>query len=196
MASSLRLLFCVLLGAAPSVRGGAHLSDIVTTAVGTGSHGILAAALTKANLVETLKGDGPFTVFAPTDAAFAAALSELGITQEQLLARADLADILKYHVASGKVMSTALKNDQSVPTLQGASVKVAISEGAVSISGAKVSTADVECSNGVIHVIDKVLLPPAKTAVDGSNTTAVDGAWSARGAVSGLVLSLALLQLA
>lgn len=192
MASSLRLLFCVLLGAAPSVRGGSHLSDIVTTAVGTGSHGILAAALTKAKLVATLQGDGPFTVFAPTDAAFAAALVVLNITKEQLLARADLADILKYHVASGKVMSTALKNDQSVPTLQGASVKVAISEGAVSISGAKVSTADVECSNGVIHVIDKVLLPPAAD----TDAKAVDGAWSARGAVSGLVLSLALLQLA
>merc|ERR1711870_143746 len=82
--------------------------DIVETAMGTGSHGILAEALTKANLVDALKGAGPFTVFAPTDTAFGNALTALGITKQQLLDQADLADILKYHVLSGKIMSSAL----------------------------------------------------------------------------------------
>ena len=98
---------------------GAHGADIVQTAAGTGQHAILAEALTKADLVDVLKGPGPFTVFAPTDAAFTAALTTLKITKTQLLERADLADILKYHVLSGKVMSSDLLATQSPATLQG-----------------------------------------------------------------------------
>merc|ERR1711920_476339 len=100
------------------------MGTIVDIAQGTGSHTVLVEALTKANLVDTLKGTGPLTVFAPTDDAFAAALSALGITKQQLLDKADLADILKYHVLSGKTESSALGASQPVPTLQGASVTI------------------------------------------------------------------------
>jgi transforming growth factor-beta-induced protein len=135
--------------------------DIVDTAVAAGSFKTLAAALTKAGLVGALKGDGPFTVFAPTDAAFAAALEALGVTAEQLLARDDLADILKYHVVAGaKVMSTDLKaGKQMVGSLQGSELTVTVAGGKVTVNDASVQTADVAASNGVIHIIDKVLLP-------------------------------------
>jgi len=133
---------------------------IVGTAVANGNFGVLAAALTEANLVDTLNGPGPFTVFAPTDAAFTALLEALGATADELLARSDLADILTYHVASGKVMSTDLSNGMAVTTLQGATATVGISGGTVTIQGATVTTADVVCSNGVIHIIDAVMLPP------------------------------------
>uniref|UniRef100_A0A7S3H1Z0 FAS1 domain-containing protein n=1 Tax=Spumella elongata TaxID=89044 RepID=A0A7S3H1Z0_9STRA len=143
-------------------RGGARGGgDIVDTAVAAGSFKTLAAALTKAGLVDALKGAGPFTVFAPTDDAFAAALTALGITAEQLLAREDLADILKYHVVGGaKVMSTDLKTgEQMVSTLQGSQLTVTVAAGGVTVNDASVTAANVDASNGVIHVIDKVLLP-------------------------------------
>merc|ERR1712013_63941 len=122
--------------------------------------GTLIAALTRANLVDTLTGTGPFTSFAPTDAAFTTLLNTLGVTAEQLLARADLSSILTYHVANGKVMSEDLSNGMAVTTVQGATATVAISGGTVTIQGATVTTADVVCSNGVIHIIDQVILPP------------------------------------
>merc|ERR1719446_1177758 len=100
------------------------MQDIVEIAMGTGNHGILAEALTKANLVATLKTAGPFTVFAPTDTAFSNALTALGVTKQQLLDRADLPDILKYHVLSGKFMSTALSASQDVDTLEGQKVTI------------------------------------------------------------------------
>merc|ERR1711971_944748 len=151
---------------------------VVDLAQGTGSHTILVEALTKANLVDTLKGTGPFTVFAPTDDAFTAALSALGITKQQLLDKADLADILKYHVLSGKTESSALSASQSVPTLQGASVTITKDGSVVTYADAKVTAADVAASNGVVHVIDKVVLPPT-TVVDiaqgtGSHTVLVE----------------------
>jgi len=153
-----------------TVQSDAHLKDIVDTAVGAGNFNTLAAALTKANLVDTLKGAGPFTVFAPTDAAFEKALAALGVTAEQLLARADLAQILTYHVASGKVLSTDLQNDMKVTTLQSQpnlanQVTVTIDGATVKIGDATVTTADLECSNGVIHVIDTVLLPAQNNIV-------------------------------
>ena len=134
--------------------------DIVDTAVDNGNFTILAAALEKADLVTALKGEGPFTVFAPTDDAFAALLVDLGVTKEELLAREDLGDILKYHVVSGKVLSTALTEGMMPETLLGKTLKVDLKDG-VKINESKVTTADLEASNGVIHVIDKVLLPPA-----------------------------------
>ena len=141
--------------------------DIVDTAVAAGDFGTLAAALTAAGLVETLKGDGPFTVFAPTDAAFAA-LPEG--TVEALLAEpeGDLAEILKYHVVAGKVMAADVVglDGQKVKTVQGAELTVEVADGKVSLvdaAGGRVNvvTTDVEASNGVIHVIDGVLLPSA-----------------------------------
>merc|ERR1712050_346101 len=140
--------------------------DIVETAMGTGTHDILAEALTRANLVATLKGKGPFTVFAPTDTAFGDALTTLGISKQELLDRADLADILKYHVLSGKTMAAALAATQDVDTLQGQKVTITSDGTTVKFADATVTTADVETSNGVIHVIDKVVLPPAPAAKD------------------------------
>merc|ERR1719149_387601 len=109
--------FSLVLFLATSVRA-QNLSDIVDTAVAA-NFTILAEALTKADLVTTLKGTGPFTVFAPTDAAFAAALTTLGITKAQLLNRTDLAAILTYHVVSGSVKSTDLTNGMTPTTVQG-----------------------------------------------------------------------------
>jgi len=136
---------------------------IVDLAVGSADHKILVEALTKAKLVDTLKGTGPFTVFAPTDKAFGDALTALGLTKQQLLDKADLADILKYHVLPVKVMSTDLKATQSPATVQGATVTVTKSESTVKFADATVNPADLVASNGVVHVIDKVVLPPAGT---------------------------------
>merc|ERR1711985_30764 len=138
--------------------------DIVDTAVAAGSFTVLAEALTKADLVTTLKGTGPFTVFAPTDDAFAAALTALGVTKEELLDRADLAAILTYHVVSGSVKSTDLTNGMKAATVQGSKVTITIDGTTVKVNDATVSTADIMCSNGVIHIIDQVILPPADGA--------------------------------
>ncbi len=140
--------------------------DIVDTAVAAGSFETLAAALGAADLVDTLKGEGPFTVFAPTDDAFAA-LPEG--TVETLLKpenKATLAGILTYHVVGGKVMAADLKDGQVVKTVQGESLTVKIADGKVSLTDAKggvsnVTTADVAASNGVIHIIDTVVMPKA-----------------------------------
>ncbi|PKR76735.1 Nex18 symbiotically induced protein [Halalkalibacillus sediminis] len=131
--------------------------DIVETAVDAGDFTTLTAALEKAGLVETLKGDGPFTVFAPTDAAFETLLKELDITADELLARDDLKDILLYHVVDGKIMSDSLEDGMKVKTLNGKKVKISLDP--TQVNDANVIMADVKSSNGVIHVIDKVLLP-------------------------------------
>lgn len=118
----------------------------------------LAAAVTAAGLVETLKGTGPFTVFAPTDAAFA----EIQPDIDNLLKpenKEQLSKILTYHVVSGKTMAADLKDGQMITTVEGTMLKVTISNGKVMINGANVISADIPASNGVIHVIDKVLMP-------------------------------------
>lgn len=141
----------------PAFAGG-HSKDIVDTAVGAGSFGTLVAAVQAAGLVDTLKGDGPFTVFAPTDEAFAALPAG---TVEDLLKpenKDKLTAILTYHVVAGKVMSTDLSNGMMATTVQGSDVKI-MTEGGVTVNGANVVQADVEASNGVIHVIDAVILP-------------------------------------
>ncbi len=133
--------------------------DIVDTAVGAGTFTTLAAALGAAGLVETLKGPGPFTVFAPTDAAFAALPAG---TVEDLLKpenKDKLVAILTYHVVSGKVMSTDLTEGMKAPTVNGAEVTITL-DGGAKVNGATVSAADIVATNGVIHVIDTVLLPP------------------------------------
>lgn len=139
--------------------------DIVDTAVAAGNFTVLAEALTAAGLVDALKADGPFTVFAPTDEAFAAALKTLGMTKEALLADKDLlTKVLTYHVIEGKVLAAdAIALDgKSAATLNGAEIKITVVDGSVMLNGdTKVVTADIMASNGVIHVIDKVLLPPA-----------------------------------
>ena len=137
---------------------------IVDVAVANGSFTTLVAAVTEAGLVETLSGDGPFTVFAPTDDAFAAALDALGLTADELLASPILADILTYHVVPGSVdAATAISLDgQSAATVNGAEIDISVVDGNVVINGsATVVVPDVAASNGIIHVIDAVLLPPA-----------------------------------
>ena len=137
---------------------------IVDVAAGAGNFTVLVEAVKAAGLVDTLSGPGPFTVFAPTDQAFADALATLGITKEQLLADpAKLKTILTYHVVSGSVMAAdVMKMDgQDVPTVAGPTVKIKIDGSTVMINDATVTTADIAASNGVIHVIDKVLLPPS-----------------------------------
>lgn len=140
-----------------------ELVDIVDTAVAAGDFTTLAAALEAGDLIETLKGEGPFTVFAPTDDAFAA-LPEG--TLDELLAeenRDQLVSILTYHVAEGAVASTDLSDGQEIPTVQGDDVAITISEdGGVMVNEANVVTADIEASNGIIHVVDAVLIPPAE----------------------------------
>ena len=133
--------------------------DIVDTAVAAGKFNTLAAALKAAGLVDTLKGDGPFTVFAPTDEAFAKLPAG---TVETLLKpenKEKLKSVLTYHVVSGKAMSTDLKDGQSVPTVNGKSASVKIDGGKVTVGDANVVKADIAASNGVIHVIDTVLMP-------------------------------------
>merc|ERR1711920_228989 len=137
--------------------------DIVETAISAGNFTGLVEALQTAGLVDALKGAGPFTVFAPTDAAFTALLDSLGVTKAELLARDDLADILKYHVLSGSsVMSADLADAQDVTTLEGSDLTVTKDGSTVMAGSAIVSTADISCSNGVIHAIDSVLLPPER----------------------------------
>ncbi len=136
--------------------------DIIDTAVANGSFNTLAAALTAAGLIQTLKGAGPFTVFAPTDAAFAALPAG---TVESLLqpdAKDKLVQILTYHVVSGKVMSSDLAGKSLTPAIvEGSTVSVDATGAQVHVNTATatVTTADVDCTNGVIHVIDKVLIP-------------------------------------
>ena len=149
---------------------------IVDVAVGAGSFETLVAAVTEAGLVETLSGDGPFTVFAPTDDAFAAALDALGLTAEELLGNPALADILTYHVVAGAVdAETAISLDgQSAATVQGEEIDIAVVDGNVMINNATVVMPDVEASNGIIHVIDAVILPPtiAEALLGGGDDTA------------------------
>jgi uncharacterized surface protein with fasciclin (FAS1) repeats len=133
--------------------------DIIDTAVDAGSFETLAAALKAAELIETLQGDGPFTVFAPTDQAFAA-LPE-GTVQTLLKPenKDKLTAILTYHVVPGRVYATDAISAGKAKTVQGSKVKITTSDGDVMIDGAKVIKADIDTTNGVIHVIDKVILP-------------------------------------
>lgn len=131
--------------------------DIVETAVAAGQFTTLAAALEAAGLVDALKGDGPFTVFAPTDAAFAKLPA--GTVEALLKDKAKLTAILTYHVVSGKVTADQVVTLSGAKTLNGKSVKIMVHDGKVMVDNATVVKADVMASNGVIHVIDTVILP-------------------------------------
>ena len=147
-----KLLMATTLGLAAL---GAQAKDIVDTAVAAGNFKTLATALTAAGLIDTLKGKGPFTVFAPTDAAFAK-LPKADL--DALLAdKAKLTAVLTYHVVPGKVMAKDVKAGK-VKTVQGSEITVATA-GGVTVDGAKVSATDIVADNGVIHVIDSVVLP-------------------------------------
>ena len=144
-----------------SISLGADKKDIVDTAVDAGSFKTLVAAVKAAGLVDTLKGEGPFTVFAPTDEAFAKLPAG---TVEELLKpenKQKLVDILTYHVVAGKVMAADVKT-MDVKTVQGASAAVKVADGKVTIDKANVVKTDIEATNGVIHVIDTGIMPAAK----------------------------------
>ncbi|MDA0313463.1 MAG: fasciclin domain-containing protein [Gemmatimonadetes bacterium] len=143
--------------AAPVAIEAQSSKDIVATAIEAGTFNTLVAALQAADLVGALQGEGPFTVFAPTDAAFAKLPAG---TVEALLADKDkLIAILTYHVVSGKVMSDAVVGLKSAMTLSGVAAPIEVRMGSVYVGGSKVTTADVTASNGVIHIIDTVMLP-------------------------------------
>jgi uncharacterized surface protein with fasciclin (FAS1) repeats len=152
------------LGTAPAFAGGscsgspaANTGDIVATASSAGSFNTLVAAVEAAGLVETLQSDGPFTVFAPTDEAFAK-LPEG--TVEALIADPDqLRSILLYHVVPGKVMAADVVTLDSATTAQGSDVEIMLADGGVRVNNANVTATDIETSNGVIHVIDTVIIP-------------------------------------
>jgi uncharacterized surface protein with fasciclin (FAS1) repeats len=155
------LALCAVLGAANSRLAMADdkaPKDIVDTAVGAGQFKTLVTAVKAADLVDTLKGKGPFTVFAPTDEAFAK------IPKEKLEAllkdKKALTAVLTYHVVPGKVMAADVIKLDSAKTVQGQSVNIVAKDGKVTINGAKVLKTDIVCGNGVIHVIDAVFLPP------------------------------------
>lgn len=135
----------------------ADKKDIVDTAVAAGSFTTLATALDAAGLIATLKGPGPFTVFAPTDAAFEKLPA--GTLDGLLKDKTKLSGVLTYHVVSGKVMAADVVKLSSADTVNGQSVKIKVVDGKVMINDATVVTADIETSNGVIHVIDSVLIP-------------------------------------
>lgn len=132
------------------------MPDIVDTAINAGSFNTLVTAITAAGLDTALKGDGPFTVFAPTDEAFSKLAS--GTVESLLQDIPKLRQILEYHVVSGKVMAADVVKKDSVSSVEGSSLKIDASNG-VKVNGATVVTPDVEADNGVIHVIDTVLIP-------------------------------------
>ena len=138
-------------------------TDIVDTAVAAGSFKTLVAAVKAAGLVDALKADGPLTVFAPTDEAFAklpAGTVEMLLKPEN---KEKLVSILTYHVVSGKVPSKTAVTLEKATALNKKDIKLAVKDGSLTLNGsAKVVTADIECSNGVIHVIDTVIMPPTE----------------------------------
>lgn len=159
--AALALGLTTLLGTT-AIAGGSYgkpAADIVDTAVSAGSFNTLAAALQAAGLVDTLKGDGPFTVFAPTDEAFARLPAG---TVESLLKpenKDQLVAVLTYHVVPGKVKAADVVKLTSAKTVNGQSLTIRVADGVVSVDGAKVTATDIAASNGVIHVIDSVILP-------------------------------------
>lgn len=138
----------------------APAADIVDTAVSAGSFKTLVKAVQAAGLVDTLKGPGPFTVFAPTDEAFAKLPA--GTLQSLLANPEQLKQVLTYHVVAGKVMAADVVKLKEAKTVQGSAAKIKVSGGNVMIDNAKVVKTDIVCDNGVIHVIDTVILPKAK----------------------------------
>ncbi|MGB0297427.1 MAG: fasciclin domain-containing protein [bacterium] len=155
----LTLMLCILFSSTAIAMAGGHMKNLVETAAGNDAFKTLVAAVKAAGLVETLAGKGPFTVFAPTNEAFAK-LPEG--TVESLLKpenKDKLISVLTYHVVPGKVMSKDIKPSQMVQTVNGQQVSIKLSYGKVSVDGATVTAADVEADNGVIHVIDTVILP-------------------------------------
>jgi len=166
IATSLLLGFFALVSTASAEHHGETQKakkDIVDTAVAAGSFETLAAALAAADLVETMKGEGPFTVFAPTDEAFAKLPEETLAMLLEPENKEKLVAILTYHVVSGKVMAETAATLDKATALNEKDIALAVKDEALTLNdSAKVVKADIECSNGVIHVIDTVILPPSE----------------------------------
>lgn len=146
---------------------GFPMKDIIDTAVAAGTFKTLATALTAAGLIDTLKGAGPFTVLAPTDDAFAKLPADA--LQALLEDKAKLTSVLTYHVVAGLVPASAVVTLSEAPTVEGTPITIDVADGVVSLNGSSTVTAtDIEASNGLIHVIDTVLMPPALAAADAS----------------------------
>jgi len=166
---ALALSFGLVFGVAFADYHGSKPATVVDIATSSEDFSILVQAVVTADLAGALSGEGPFTVFAPTNDAFVAALEALGITAEELLASPDLGAILTYHVVAGKLMAAdvlaaieAGGGSVMVETLNGASITVEVVDGNVVINGtATVTVVDLEAGNGVVHVIDAVILPPS-----------------------------------
>ncbi len=168
-------------------------TTVVDVVVNSDDHTLLEAAVIEADLAGALSGDGPFTVFAPTDDAITALVAELGITAEDLLALEGLGDILLYHVVNATAMSTDLSDGQMITTMLGDDVTISIMDGTVMVNDATVTVADIAADNGVVHVIDAVLLPPpAETTtvvdviVNSEDHTLLEAAVGAAGLVEAL----------
>jgi len=146
-------------------------NTVVDVIVNSEDHTLLEAAVIAADLVDALSAEGPFTVFAPTDAAITALIEALEITAEDLLALPNLGDILQYHVVAGAAMSGDLTDGQEIETLLGSNVTVTINAEGVFINDAQVTVADIEADNGVVHVIDAVLLPPTPDNIHEATAT-------------------------
>lgn len=153
----LAVLAGITLLASTLLWGGSHQKDIVDTAVEAGSFKTLATALQAGDLVETLKGSGPFTVFAPTDEAFAKLPS--GTVNALLQDKPQLRSVLTYHVVPGKMMAADVLKQESLRTVNGQKLTLRVKNGTVWVNNARVVQTDVVASNGVIHVIDAVVLP-------------------------------------
>ena len=159
--------------AAPSEEAQETPGTIVEVAAQSGAFPTLVAAVQAAGLVDTLNSDGPFTVFAPTEEAFTTALNTLGITAEQLLADTELLTaVLTYHVLALEAPSdlVATLNGQNVTTVNGADITITINDNTVHVNNATVTTTDIQASNGIIHVIDTVLLPPTEETAETPGT--------------------------
>jgi len=153
--------FALTVALAPTAFADNHVDGeetIVDIALGNDDFSILVSALQRAELVETLQGEGPFTVFAPTNAAFEELLGALDITAEELLAQPDLANVLTYHVLSGKVLAGDLTDGMEAETVNGEMLTFDLS-GDPMVNDSMIVDTDIEASNGVIHVIDSVLVP-------------------------------------
>ncbi len=154
------IIAAALIAVAAALPARAAEKDIVDTAVGAGDFKTLAAALEAAGLVSTLKGEGPFTVFAPTDAAFARLPSGTVDTLLKPENKQKLVDILTYHVVPGKVMAADVVGLDEAKTVNGKMIDVEVEGSAVKVNEANVTATDIAAKNGVIHVIDQVILPP------------------------------------
>jgi uncharacterized surface protein with fasciclin (FAS1) repeats len=161
LAGSVVVLGMLALLARPASAADPAAKDIVDTAVAAGSFQTLVKAVEAAGLVDTLKSAGPFTVFAPTDEAFAAVPKEK--LEALLKDKKALTAVLTYHVVPGKVLAADAMKVSSAKTVQGQPLSIAVSGKDVTVNGAKVVKADILCTNGVIHVIDAVVLPPAES---------------------------------